>query len=166
MLHVQEVSDIHWRWRQLHAGGTSQSLLVSPHVSIFEIFLRPFAVLSGRSPRSGRCFSQAAAAAAIERPHTVALVTLPAQTDGHRGLKVATGLGQGSGPLVTVTACVKTLADILNVSPRLPIQSSLILFQVRLGHPCSRPAAFGPRWRQHPGSQRHSRPQRLPRRGS
>ncbi|XP_019752279.1 LIM domain kinase 1-like isoform X2 [Hippocampus comes] len=52
----------------------------------------------------GRCFSQAAAASAVERPHTVALVTLPAQTDGHRGLQVATGLGQGSGPLVTVTA--------------------------------------------------------------
>ncbi|XP_077360794.1 LIM domain kinase 1-like isoform X1 [Festucalex cinctus] len=56
----------------------------------------------------GQCFSQGAASSPsllpIKSPHTVALVSLPPQTDGHRGLKVATGLSQESSPLVTVAA--------------------------------------------------------------
>ncbi|KAM9780669.1 LIM domain kinase 1-like [Syngnathus typhle] len=56
----------------------------------------------------GQCFGQGAASSPssepIKSPHTVALVSLPPQTEGQRGLKVATGLSQKSGPLVTVTA--------------------------------------------------------------
>ncbi|XP_061606864.1 LIM domain kinase 1-like isoform X2 [Phyllopteryx taeniolatus] len=56
----------------------------------------------------GQCFSQRAASSPssppVKSPHTVALVSLPPQTKGHRGLMVATELSQGSGPLVTVTA--------------------------------------------------------------
>ncbi|XP_061558199.1 LIM domain kinase 1-like isoform X2 [Phycodurus eques] len=56
----------------------------------------------------GQCFSQRAASSPssppVKSPHTVALVSLPPQAKGHRGLMVATEPGQGSGPLVTVTA--------------------------------------------------------------
>nr|XP_057943588.1 LIM domain kinase 1-like isoform X1 [Doryrhamphus excisus]XP_057943589.1 LIM domain kinase 1-like isoform X1 [Doryrhamphus excisus] len=55
----------------------------------------------------GHCFSQGAAtlpSSPIKSPHMVALVSLPPQTGGHRGLTVTTDLSQETGPLVTVTA--------------------------------------------------------------
>ncbi|XP_077596054.1 LIM domain kinase 1-like [Stigmatopora nigra] len=55
----------------------------------------------------GQCFSQGASSPLmppITSPHTVALVSLPPKTDGHRGLTVTTELSQGKSPLLTVKA--------------------------------------------------------------
>ncbi|XP_061818952.1 LIM domain kinase 1-like [Nerophis lumbriciformis] len=55
----------------------------------------------------GHCFYQGVAtspSSPIKSPHIVALVSLPPQTGGHRGLTVATELSQETGPLFTVKA--------------------------------------------------------------
>nr|XP_061801230.1 LIM domain kinase 1-like [Nerophis lumbriciformis] len=63
----------------------------------------------------GQCFSQGAATSPslppIKSPHTVALVSLPPKTDGHRGLTVATELSQGNSPLLTVKALDSGILD-------------------------------------------------------